>query len=210
MEPFVQITGYYNTNMKLSKSFYIRDSVTFIAKELLGKYIFTLENKKLTGGIITETEAYAGAIDKASHAYNNRRTKRTEIMFAEGGVAYVYLCYGIHNLFNFVTNKQNIPDAILLRGIIPVEGIKIMEERMGRRMTAKGFCDGPGKVSKALNIKVADTGKSLTGNRVWVEDRGIKITENNILKLPRIGVDYAGKDAGLPYRFIIKDISVLK
>ncbi len=196
--------------MKLQKSFYTRKSVTTIAKELLGKYIFTFDDGKLTGGIITETEAYAGIRDKASHAYNNRRTARTETMFAEGGIAYVYLCYGMHHLFNFVTNTGGIPDAVLLRGILPFEGIEIMEERMGRRMKIKGFTDGPGKVSKAMNIKVSDNGQSLTGNRIWIEDRGLEIKEGNILKLPRVGVDYAGEDARLPYRFVINDIQKIK
>lgn len=196
--------------MKLHKSFYTRDSVTTIAKELLGKYIFTFDDGKLTGGIITETEAYAGVSDRASHAYNNRRTKRTEVMFAEGGVAYVYLCYGMHHLFNFVTGDRNVPDAVLLRGILPVEGIEVMELRMGRKMKPKGFSDGPGKVSKILNIKVTDSGEPLTGDRIWVEDNGIQVRENNILELPRVGVDYAGEDALLPYRFMIKDISILK
>ena len=196
--------------MKLQRSFYIRDSVTMIAQELLGKYIFTFEDGKLTGGIITETEAYAGITDKASHAFSNRRTNRTEIMFSEGGVAYVYLCYGIHHLFNFVTGNKNVPDAVLLRGILPVEGIEIMEMRMGRKMKIKGFSDGPGKVSKVLNINITCTGQSLTGKRIWAEDRGLKIPDSNILKLPRVGVDYAGKDALLPYRFLIKDNSTIK
>jgi len=196
---------YDNRNTKLPKSFYTRGQVTKIAKELLGKLIFTFTNNELTGGIITETEAYAGISDKASHAYNNRRTKRTEIMYSEGGVAYVYLCYGMHNLFNFVTNKKEKPDAVLLRAIIPIEGIEIMEARMGREITIKGFTDGPGKVSKALKINVTDTGESLTGNRIWVEDRGVNIKDDNILKLPRIGVDYAEEDALLPYRFVIAD-----
>ena len=196
--------------MILKKAFYTRKSVTTIAKELLGKYIFTFDDEGLTGGIITETEAYAGITDKASHAYNNRRTARTETMFEEGGIAYVYLCYGMHHLFNFVTNTQEVPDAVLLRGIFPIEGIDTMEERMGRKTSTKGFSDGPGKVSKALNIKVSDNGQPLTGNRIWVEDRGLQIDERDILKLPRVGVDYAGEDAKLPYRFIVRDIQETK
>src|SRR5437868_461481 len=109
--------------MKLKRDFYLRSDVVQIAKDLLGKYLFTNFNGKLTGGIITETEAYAGEIDRASHAYGGRRTKRTEIMFAQGGTAYVYLCYGIHHLFNVVTNNKNIPHAILIRAVKPIEGI---------------------------------------------------------------------------------------
>src|SRR5436190_15707600 len=115
--------------MKLKKSFYQRDDVVEIAKELLGKYLVTNFNNKLTGGIITETEAYAGIIDRASHAFGGRRTARTEIMYNEGGTAYVYLCYGIHSLFNVVTNKKNIPHAVLIRAIHPTHGIKKMLAR---------------------------------------------------------------------------------
>ena len=109
---------------KLSKSFYRGNDVVKISKNLLGKILFTKIENKITAGIITETEAYEGATDKASHAYANKRTKRTEIMFQNGGVAYVYLCYGIHSLFNVVTNKNGIPHAVLIRGIKPIEGIE--------------------------------------------------------------------------------------
>ncbi len=101
--------------MKLNQEFYIRTSVTQIAKELLGKFICTYIDNKLTAGIITETEAYAGIIDRASHAYNNRRTARTEVMYATGGVAYVYLCYGVHHLFNIVTNQKDVPRCSVIK-----------------------------------------------------------------------------------------------
>src|SRR4051812_33790234 len=115
--------------MKLKKSFYHRDDVVQIAKELLGKYLFTNFNNKLTGGIITETEAYCGVIDKASHAYRGRRTARTEIMYNAGGTAYVYLCYGVHSLFNVVTNRKDIPHAILIRAIQPTHGVETILKR---------------------------------------------------------------------------------
>ena len=105
---------------KLKKDFYLQEDVMAISKQLLGKYLFTNINNRVTAGIITETEAYAGITDKASHAYNNRRTKRTEVMFAAGGVCYVYLCYGIHHLFNIVTNQKDVPHAILIRAITPM------------------------------------------------------------------------------------------
>ena len=124
--------------MKLDQAFYTRSSVTKIAKELLGKIIYTQFGGILTGGIITETEAYEGITDKASHAFNERRTDRTEIMYTIGGVAYVYLCYGVHHLFNFVTNQKGIPHAVLLRGIYPIEGIPSMEKRT-RNSRKKGF-----------------------------------------------------------------------
>lgn len=191
--------------MKLPQEFYIRPDVTAIARELLGKLIVTNIDNKLTSGIISETEAYAGIIDKASHAYNNRRTARTEIMFAKGGFAYVYLCYGVHHLFNVVTNIADQPDAVLLRGIIPYNGIGIMQQRMNRQYSNHQFAIGPGKASKALGIKVANSGESLLDNKIWIEDIGINILPTEISIGSRIGVDYAGSDANLPYRYFLRD-----
>ena len=196
--------------MKLNQEFYIRTSVTQIAQELLGKYIFTFIDNKLTAGIITETEAYAGITDRASHAYNNRRTARTEVMYATGGIAYVYLCYGVHHLFNIVTNQKNCPDAVLLRGILPISGIENMEKRIGKKCTAKGFSDGPGKASKALGIMVTHSGESLSGKTIWIEKSGIIIKNIDFTRGPRIGVSYAGKDAPLPYRFLLTKEAIRK
>ena len=196
--------------MKLEQAFYTRSSVTQIAKELLGKIIYTRFGGALTGGIIIETEAYEGVTDKASHAFDNRRTKRTEIMYSAGGVAYVYLCYGVHHLFNFVTNQRGIPHAVLLRGIYPVEGISTMEKRTNKKFSQKGFSDGPGKLTKALAIKTSHTGLDLTGGIIWVEDKEISVNERDIITTPRIGVDYAGVDATLLYRFLINPASIKK
>ena len=190
--------------MKIKKTFYLREDVVQVAKDLLGKFIFTnLNNEGLTGGIIVETEAYAGVIDRASHAYGGRRTDRTEIMYMEGGVAYIYLCYGIHSLFNIVTHKESIPHAVLIRGIQPVEGLNIMLKRSGKIKIDKQFGIGPGKVSKILGIHFAQTGESLLGNKIWLEDRGVKVKSSDIKASSRIGVDYAGDDAKLPYRFCL-------
>ncbi|MFU8842198.1 MAG: DNA-3-methyladenine glycosylase [Bacteroidales bacterium] len=191
--------------VKLRSAFYLQEDVLNVARELLGKIIFTQINNEITGGMITETEAYAGTTDRASHAWNHRRTSRTGIMYRAGGVAYVYLCYGIHPLFNFVTAKPEIPHAVLLRGIYPLFGCDAMENRTGKKSTGKSFSDGPGKVTKALGISVSDNGISLTGNRIWVEDHGIVVKDEGVLITPRIGVAYAGSDASLPYRFLIAD-----
>lgn len=188
--------------LKLSADFYLRDDVVLIAKELLGKVLFTRFNGSLCGGIITETEAYAGIHDKASHAYKGRRSDRTEIMYNRGGTAYVYLCYGVHSLFNVVTNKRDIPDAVLIRGISPVTGIDTMLQRTGKKCAGTDFTTGPGKVSKALGIHYSHTGTDLCGKTIWLEDTGIAAAENEIFTGTRIGVDYAGDDALLPYRFI--------
>lgn len=189
--------------MKLDESFYIRDDVVKISRELLGKVLVTKSGNKITSGIITETEAYRGVTDKASHAYNNRRTQRTEIMYHVGGTAYIYLCYGIHSLFNVVTNEENIPHAVLIRSIVPEKGIKLMLNRRGVKATGKKTFSGPGSVSQALGIHYSDSGLSLFGNKIWIEDIGYKVPPSQIKVTPRIGVDYAGEDARLPYRFLI-------
>ncbi len=187
--------------MKLPRKFYQREGVVRVAKVLLGKVLFTKFNGVLTGGIITETEAYAGINDRASHAYNNRRTKRTEVMYAVGGTAYVYLCYGIHHLFNVVTNSEGTPHAVLIRGIKPIEGIKTIQKRRKKSGSDTYICNGPGTVSEGLGIKTVHTGIDLCGEIIWIEDKGIKVRQRDIIKNPRIGVDYAGADALLPYRF---------
>ncbi len=190
--------------MKLSKEFYLRDDVLKISKELLGKYLYTFLDGKLTGGMITETEAYRAPEDKASHAYGGRRTARTEIFYSEGGVSYVYLCYGIHNLFNVVTNKNGIPHAILIRAIEPVEGVEYMLERRNKTKISPALTCGPGSMSQAMGIGRQHNKLDLQGNEIWIEDRGILIPDKNILKGPRIGVDYAAEYAAMPWRFGIK------
>ncbi|GAC1452970.1 MAG: DNA-3-methyladenine glycosylase [Chitinophagaceae bacterium] len=189
---------------RLPASFYQRTNVVAIAKELLGKLLVTSFNDELTAGRIVETEAYNGIVDKASHSYSGRRTKRTEIMYGAGGIAYVYLCYGIHHLFNVVTNARGIPHAILIRGIEPVTGIDIMLRRMKKEKADYTIGRGPGNVSKALGISVQHTSLSLLDKDIYIADDGIKIKSNQIATTPRIGVDYAAEDALLPYRFYIK------
>lgn len=190
--------------MKLEQAFYTNTDVVEVSKQLLGKYLFTRIDGKTTAGIITETEAYAGAADKASHAYGNKRTNRTEPMFSEGGVAYVYLCYGIHHLFNVVIGKKNIPHAVLVRAVQPTEGTTTILQRRNMQSVSKRTAGGPGTVSQALGIKTAHTGILLTGSSIWIEDRGIRIPEEAINIGPRIGVDYAGEDAKRPYRFVVE------
>jgi len=193
----------------LPRSFYLRPDVVQIARDLLGKHLITRMDGVITSGIISETEAYAGVTDRASHAFGGRRTARTEVMFAQGGTAYIYLCYGVHSLFNVVTNVTDIPHAVLIRGIVPVDGIDVMLKRSGKEQITKDFGIGPGKVSKILGIHYSDTGLDLTGNNegaqsaIWIEDHGETVLPEEIKVGPRIGVGYAGEDAGLPYRFRI-------
>jgi len=189
--------------MKLNKSFYQQTDVVMIAKELLGKYLFTNFNGIITGGIITETEAYAGITDKASHAYNDRRTKRTEIMYKDGGISYVYLCYGMYSLFNVVTNIEGVPHAVLIRGIHPTEGIEEILKRTKQNNLDKYLLNGPGKLTKALGIHYSHTGTDLNSTDIWLEDSKNIVLEKDIIITKRVGVDYAKEDALLPYRFIL-------
>ncbi|MCL2167933.1 MAG: DNA-3-methyladenine glycosylase [Lentimicrobiaceae bacterium] len=189
--------------MLLPQIYYLDNDVVFLAKDLIGKYIFTKIDRQLCGGIITETEAYKGIEDRACHAFGGRRTKRNEMMYAEGGVAYVYLCYGVHSLLNVVTNKKDTPDAILIRAIHATHGEELMLKRIGKAQMTQQVTDGPGKVTKALGITLADNGESLQNKRIWIEDRKFDLSNTEIINTPRIGVDYAGTDALLLYRFKI-------
>ncbi|HEV8052722.1 MAG TPA: DNA-3-methyladenine glycosylase [Parachlamydiaceae bacterium] len=190
---------------KIPLSFFQQDDVIALSKSLIGKYLFTrLEPENVvTGGMIIETEAYQGISDKACHAFNNRRTKRTETMFSAGGTAYIYFCYGIHHLFNIVTNKKDIPHAILIRAIKPEIGIDVMLKRRNKEKVVPALTSGPGSVCQALGMTREQNGLSVKGKSIWVEDRGIKIPEEHILTSPRIGVDYAGEDALKPWRFYL-------
>ncbi len=189
---------------KLSIEFYSGDNVVTIAKNLLGKILVTKFDGIETAGRIVEVEAYNGTIDKASHAFGGRRTKRTEILFADGGVAYVYLCYGIHHLFNVVTNSKDIPHAILIRAVEPLKGIDTMLSRTGKKKADASLTKGPGNVAKALGLSTKHSGVSLLSKEVLIADDGFVYNENVIIASPRIGVDYAGNDAKLKYRFYIK------
>jgi len=189
--------------MKLPHSFYTRTDVIKIAQELIGKHLFTKIDGEITGGIITETEAYAGVTDRASHAFDGRRTARNETMYAEGGTAYVYICYGIHSLFNVVTNKKNIPDAVLIRAIYPTHGIDRMLRRRKLPEQKKNLSGGPGTVGEALGIHVTHSGISLLGREIWIEDKGISIDESKISITKRIGVESSREAALLPYRFVL-------
>lgn len=188
---------------KLPRSFYQRDDVVQISRDLLGKVLCTRINGQFTAAKIVETEAYNGRCDKACHAHLNKKTDRTSIMFGEPGYAYVYLCYGIHHLFNIVTNRDGLADAVLVRGIEPVEGTEIMTDRRGHKKAGPGLGNGPGILSQSLGITKELYGEDLRGRTVWIEDRGIEVPQDQITETTRIGVDYAEEDALLPWRFYI-------
>ena len=190
---------------KLPTSFYMRTDVVQIARELLGNILVSHFDSVLTAGRIVETEAYNGITDKASHAFGDRRTNRTEVMYANGGVAYVYLCYGMHYLFNVVTNVADVPHAVLIRAVEPIIGIEEMLLRTGKQKVDYTLTKGPGNVAKALGIATKHTACSLSGNELFVADDGFVLPKENIIATPRIGVAYAKEDALLPYRFYIKN-----
>lgn len=185
----------------LDTSFYARSDVVQVARDLLGKVLCSNIDGRRTCAIIIETEAYGGLTDRASHAYGGRRTKRTETLYRRGGVAYVYLCYGIHHLFNVVTSIEDDPKAVLVRAATPLDGIKEMLLRRDKPRLDRTLLAGPGSLGRALGISTRFTGTALDGNSLWIEDRGIEVPVADISAGPRIGVDYAGEDAALPYRF---------
>ncbi|MCS4305492.1 DNA-3-methyladenine glycosylase [Chryseobacterium sp. BIGb0232] len=190
--------------MKLPLSYYSTQDVLFLAQDLLGKVLFTEINGEITAGIIVETEAYNGIYDKASHAYGGRRTDRTETLYSHGGISYVYLCYGIHHLFNVVTSVEDEPHAVLVRAIEPLIGTEIMENRRNMPASKAAISSGPGSAAKALGIDRSFNKKDLTGNEIWIEDHGIQYPSEDIVTGPRIGVAYAQEDALLPWRFFVK------
>lgn len=196
--------------MKIPLTFYQNSDVVSLAKGLIGKHLFTNIGGTTTAGMITETEAYAGIIDKASHAFGGRRTERTKVMYAEGGISYVYLCYGVHYLFNVVTGIKEEPHAVLIRAIYPTIGIEKILERTKKNNISYKLTNGPGKLSKALGITNKQNGLNLDGGLVWIEDLQTHISAENILITERIGVQYAGEDAKLPYRFLLKPEFVIK
>ena len=183
-------------------SFYQREDVVTIARELLGKTLCSSVDGLLTSGLIIETEAYAGATDRACHAYNNRRTKRTEVMFQDGGISYVYFCYGMHHLLNVVTYTTGTPHAVLIRALSPQEGLETMLKRRCKKKPDRTLTNGPGTVTQALGLTLKHNALPLTGGApLWIEDRGLTIPNDAIRTSARIGVAYAKEDALLPYRF---------
>jgi DNA-3-methyladenine glycosylase len=190
--------------MKLPREFYTRSDVLAVARDLLGKKLVVANrNGSRVAGIIVETEAYRGPDDRASHAYDGRRTNRTETMYGVGGTAYVYFVYGMYNQFNVVTNVENIPHAILVRALEPVEGLDIMRRRRKGRSEYE-LTSGPGRLCLALGIDRGLDKADLLGDRVWIEE-GVSISPRQIARGPRVGIDYAGQWVSKPWRFWVTD-----
>jgi len=190
---------------RLPEEFYLQPEVVSIARQLLGKVLITHINGDIAGGIITETEAYSGESDRASHAFGGRRTHRTETLYQKGGIAYIYLCYGMHHLFNVVTHSEGFPHAVLIRALHPLIGYETIARRLGKDTQGRLQLNGPGKLSRALGITVALNATSLSGNTIWITELGCKVSESKIRSGPRIGVEYAGSHALWPMRFWFED-----
>lgn len=203
------------TLMKLKREFYLRPQTLDIARDLLGKLIVVPDaDDRRISGMIVETEAYLGEIDRAAHSYGRRRTPRNEVTYSVGGHAYVFFIYGMYNQLNVVTGPTNHPHVVLIRAVEPVEGIETMRERRGflsepgaiatgsRR--DKNLTSGPGKLCIAFNIDRSLNGQDLLGNRIWLEDHRT-FTAAEITTGKRIGIDYAQEDAEKPWRFWVKD-----
>lgn len=188
----------------LPRSYYESEDVVGLSQALLGKVLVTQIGKEQTSGIIVETEAYMGPEDKASHAYNNRCTERTKTMFLSGGISYIYLCYGIHHLFNIVTNREGIPHAILVRAIQPLEGMSIMQKRRKMDKVDQRLSSGPGKLTKALGITTSHDALPLNKSPIWIEDKGNLLEPFKICAGPRVGIDYAQEYKDKNWRFWVK------
>jgi len=190
---------------KLPLQFYEQADVVAIARELIGKIVVTNFNGKITSGRIVETEAYVAFTDKASHAYKGRRTARNEHMYAAAGTAYIYICYGMHQMLNVVTNKKDIPDAVLIRALEPIEGIDEMLQRTGKPQLDFSLTRGPGNVGKALGIFKEHSGIHLRHDQIYIaEDKNFNMQQQVIGVSQRIGIASAEEDALLPYRFFLK------
>jgi len=193
-----------STRKKLGLSFYDRKDVVLIARELLGKILNTQFDDVHCSGRIVETEAYRGVRDRASHAFGGKRTTRSEDLYGEPGTVYVYICYGMHHLFNVITNKKNIPHGVLIRALEPMEGVEQMLIRTGKLSADFTLTKGPGNLSRALGMSKLQTGGNLFSKDIYMEDDGLRYKKDKIVVTKRIGVESALEDAELPYRFIVK------
>ena len=188
---------------KLSPPFFHQPTLK-VAKELLGKFLIRKIGRKILAGMIVETEAYVGFHDQASHAHKGK-TPRNAVMFGPGGFSYVYLIYGMYSCFNITTEEKNYPAAVLIRALEPIDGINLMKKFRGADEVTN-LCSGPGKLCQAFKITRELSGLDLTKSKnFWLEDRGLIIKQKQIVKAPRIGVDYAGNYKDKLWRFYLKD-----
>ncbi len=189
---------------KLPPEFYRQEDVVLVARQLLGKHVYSLIDGQLTGGIIVETEAYKGPEDRGSHAYNGKRTPRNEMMYAAGGLAYMYICYGIHDMLNIVTGLAGTSHAALIRAIEPIEGVDVMRTRRHLFNRDIRLCQGPGALAKAMGLTKIHNGIDLQDNVIWLEDHGLMYTDDRIVSSARVGMNFDGPFKTIPWRFYVK------
>lgn len=192
------------SDKKLPLSFYQREDVIQIARDLVGKELFTNVDGIICGGTIVETEAYRGPDDRGSHAYMNRMTPRNKMMYESGGKVYMYICYGIHDMLNIVTGSEGMSHAILIRAIEPHTGIETMRERRNLFGHDKRLCQGPGALAKALGLKKHFNGTDILGDEIWIEDSSKVYRDKEIVAAPRVGMNFEGPYKTIPWRFYVK------
>lgn len=192
-------------NIRLHEEFYLSEDVVGLSQQFLGKVLVCKTGGQIRAGRIVEVEAYKGPEDKASHAYGHRKSQRTQTMYLPGGVAYVYLCYGIHHLFNIVTAPEGIPHAVLVRALEPLDGVESMLKRRKLLKLQPNISSGPGKLTQAMGIDRTFDAVSLNSQKIWLEDRNMNPTQHQIVSRTRIGIDYAQEHKDLPWRFYIKN-----
>jgi DNA-3-methyladenine glycosylase len=190
----------------LNLRFFERAEVLTVARELLGKHVFTCIEGEVTGGRIVETEAYRHEGDPSIALHLQRKARQAQALYQPGGHAYLYTVYRVHTLFNITVNDAAHPDAVLIRAIEPLVGIEVMLRRRGLAQVARNLTAGPGVLSQALGLTPALNGEPLAGPRIWVEDAGEIIADEQVLASSRVGLEYAGEEAvALPWRFRVKD-----
>jgi DNA-3-methyladenine glycosylase len=203
----------YIPRPRLKRPFYSRDTLT-VARELIGKRLVHRSREGLTVGEIVETEAYIGPSDPASHAYQGRRTARTEVQFGPPGHAYIYLVHGMYHCFDITTGPLGRPEVVLIRSLRPLHGIKLMARRRGIELDItscsverklRNLCNGPGKLCQAMGISKELHGIDICGNILYVEKGDRRVRSHEIAVTPRIGIEYAGEAKNYPWRFCLYD-----
>lgn len=189
---------------KLPLDYYRDDNVVSVARDLLGKHLFSFVDRQLVGGIIVETEAYRGPEDRGSHAWKGKRTPRNETMYHAGGVVYMYICYGIHDMVNIVTGSEGMSHAVLIRAVEPLVGLDEMRMRRSLFGQDKRLCQGPGALAKAFGLNKGHNGIDLQSDTVWIEDHHFRFSDEQIMESPRVGLNFEGPYKEMPWRFFVK------
>ncbi len=193
--------------MKLDRSFYTRDTL-IVARELLGCFLVHKKPEGITKGRIVEVEAYLGPEDKGAHSYNGRHTPTMDPLYKIGGFTHIFQLHGYNYCLNVVTQKQNVPQAVLIRGLEPFEGIELMAKRRNIDLSIKNkskfnnLTNGPSKLCQAFDIDTSINGMDLCGNELFITSEKISDTNEEIVSTPRINIDYAEEFKDKPWRFL--------